>query len=66
MKVEIRTSRGAITVYGIAHLPITLYKDQWIKLLEAEPELRAFLDANKERLNPVPDRPFYTHSPVPN
>jgi hypothetical protein len=34
-------------VYGLGRFPVTLYYEQWIRLLEAVPQLRTFLEENK-------------------
>jgi hypothetical protein len=39
--------KGGVSVYGLGRFPVTLYYEQWIRLLEAEVELRAFLEKNK-------------------
>ena len=42
--------KGGVSVYGLGRFPVTLYYEQWIRLLEAAPRLREFLEANKSRL----------------
>ena len=42
--------KGGVSVYGLGRFPVTLYYEQWIRLLEASDELRAFLEQNKSRL----------------
>lgn len=42
--------KGGVSVYGLGRFPVTLYYEQWIRLLDAGEELRAFLEANKSRL----------------
>jgi hypothetical protein len=39
--------KGGVSVYGLGRFPVTLYYEQWTRLLDATPELRAFLDENK-------------------
>src|SRR2546429_2505589 len=39
--------KGGVSVYGLGRFPVTLYYEQWIRLLEATPQLRAFLEENK-------------------
>ena len=39
--------KGGVSVYGLGRFPVTLYYEQWIRLLEAAPQLRAFLEENK-------------------
>ena len=39
--------KGGVSVYGLGRFPVTLYYEQWIRLLDASTELRAFLEENK-------------------
>jgi hypothetical protein len=39
--------KGGVSVYGLGRFPVTLYYEQWTRLLEAVPQLRAFLEENK-------------------
>jgi hypothetical protein len=39
--------KGGVSVYGLGRFPVTLYYEQWARLLDATPELRAFLEENK-------------------
>ncbi len=49
--LEFRVSeKGAVSVYGLGRFPVTLYYEQWVRLLEAAPQLREFLEENKNRL----------------
>lgn len=36
-------NKGGVSVYGLGRFPVTLYYEQWIALLDAEKELRAYL-----------------------
>jgi hypothetical protein len=47
MKVS---EKGAVSVYGLGRFPVTLYQEQWTKLLAMAPEIKAFIDENKARL----------------
>jgi len=50
-KLEFKVGdKGGVSVYGLGRFPVTLYYEQWIKLLDVTEELRAFLEANKSRL----------------
>ena len=44
------SEKGAVSVYGLGRFPVTLYQEQWDKLLDAADDLRAFINANRERL----------------
>ena len=42
--VSLRVSeKGGVSVYGLGRFPVTLYKEQWTKLLDMSDEIRAFL-----------------------
>ncbi len=43
MKVS---EKGALSIYGMGRFPVTLYKEQWLKLLDMESDIRAFIAAN--------------------
>jgi hypothetical protein len=47
MKVS---EKGALSVYGMGRFPVTLYKEQWLKLLSMGDEIKAFIEANQESL----------------
>jgi hypothetical protein len=42
--------KGGVSVYGLGRFPVTLYYEQWIRLLDVSAELRAFLEENKSKL----------------
>jgi hypothetical protein len=44
------SEKGAVSVYGLGRFPVTLYVEQWDKLLSNASELRAFIEANKSKL----------------
>jgi len=47
MKVS---EKGALSVYGMGRFPVTLYKEQWMKLLSIADELKKFIKDNDSRL----------------
>jgi hypothetical protein len=47
MKVS---DKGAVSVYGMGRFPVTLYKEQWLRLLDMAEEIRAFIAANEAKL----------------
>ena len=50
-KLEFRVGeKGGVSVYGLGRFPVTLYYQQWTRLLDAGEDLRAFLEANKSSL----------------
>lgn len=42
--------KGGVSVYGLGRFPVTLYYEQWIRLLDAAKELRDFLEMQKAKL----------------
>jgi hypothetical protein len=44
------SEKGAVSVYGLGRFPVTLYQEQWDKLLTQVDELRRFIDANRASL----------------
>jgi hypothetical protein len=44
------SEKGGLSVYGLGRFPVTLYKEQWAKLLAAADDIRAFLQENDDRL----------------
>jgi hypothetical protein len=42
--------KGGVSVYGLGRFPVTLYYEQWNKLLDSAEDLRGFLEANKSHL----------------
>ena len=47
MKVS---EKGALSIYGMGRFPVTLYKEQWLKLLGITDEIRKFIEENDSRL----------------
>lgn len=47
MKVS---EKGAVSVYGLGRFPVTLYQEQWLKLLGMTDDIKAFIEANKDKL----------------
>ena len=47
MKVS---EKGAVSIYGMGRFPVTLYKEQWLKLLGKADEIRAFIAAHEAQL----------------
>ena len=44
------SEKGGVSVYGLGRFPVTLYKEQWTKLLDMADEIRAFIRENEGRL----------------
>ena len=44
------SEKGGLSVYGLGRFPVTLYKEQWTKLLDMADDIRAFLKENDAKL----------------
>jgi hypothetical protein len=44
------SEKGGLSVYGMGRFPITLYREQWEKLLSMADEIRTFILENADRL----------------
>ena len=42
--------KGGVSVYGLGRFPVTLYYEQWNRLLDSADKLREFLEDNKPKL----------------
>jgi len=47
MKVS---EKGGLSVYGLGRFPVTLYQEQWVKLLDLSDDIRAFIKENSATL----------------
>lgn len=47
MKVS---EKGGVSVYGLGRFPVTLYKEQWEKLLDMADDIRGFIQENAGKL----------------
>jgi hypothetical protein len=47
MKVS---EKGAVSVYGLGRFPVTLYQEQWQKLLALSDDIKAFIEENRSKL----------------
>ena len=48
------SEKGGVSVYGLGRFPITLYQEQWLKLLDMADQIRDFIDAHKAELKAKP------------
>ena len=44
------SEKGGVSVYGLGRFPVTLYKEQWTKLLDMAEEIRGFIRDNDAAL----------------
>jgi hypothetical protein len=48
------SEKGGVSVYGLGRFPVTLYKEQWAKLLDMADEIRTFIRAHEGELKSKP------------
>jgi hypothetical protein len=49
--ISIKVSeKGGVSVYGLGRFPVTLYKEQWIRLLDMADDIRSFIQENEAKL----------------
>lgn len=48
------SEKGAVSVYGLGRFPVTLYKEQWAKLLDMADDIRRFIQENEAKLKAKP------------
>ena len=47
-QIEFRIGeKGGVSVYGLGRFPVTLYYEQWVRLLDSAAQLRSFLEKSK-------------------
>ncbi|HXX29323.1 MAG TPA: hypothetical protein VEJ89_01240 [Myxococcaceae bacterium] len=51
MKVS---EKGGVSVYGLGRFPVTLYQEQWLKLLDLADDIRAFIQEHERELKKKP------------
>jgi hypothetical protein len=44
------SEKGGVSVYGLGRFPVTLYKEQWLRVLDMTEEIRAFIHDNESSL----------------
>jgi hypothetical protein len=44
------SEKGGVSMYGLGRFPVTLYYEQWVRLLDHAEQIREFLEQNKSRL----------------
>ena len=44
------SEKGALSVYGLGRFPVTLYREQWEKLLGMAPEIKQFIEEHDIQL----------------
>jgi hypothetical protein len=44
------SEKGALSIYGLGRFPVTLYKEQWLRLLDMSDDIRTFIQNNEAQL----------------
>lgn len=50
------SEKGAVSLYGMGRFPVTLYKEQWIKVLDMSDAIRKFITENDDKLKAKEDK----------
>jgi hypothetical protein len=49
------SEKGGVSVYGLGRFPVTLYKEQWVRVLDMAEDIRAFIKENDAKLKAKSD-----------
>jgi hypothetical protein len=49
------SEKGGVSVYGLGRFPVTLYKEQWVRVLDMADDIRAFMKENDAKLKAKSD-----------
>jgi hypothetical protein len=49
------SEKGGVSVYGLGRFPVTLYKEQWTRLIDMGDEIRGFIKENEAQLKAKPE-----------
>jgi hypothetical protein len=49
------SEKGGVSVYGLGRFPVTLYKEQWTRLLDMGDDIRTFIIENEGKLKVKPE-----------
>ena len=49
------SEKGGVSVYGLGRFPVTLYKEQWQRLLDMADDIRTFIRENESKLKTKPE-----------
>ena len=44
------SEKGAVSLYGLGRFPVTLYKEQWLRILASAPDIETFIHENDSKL----------------
>lgn len=50
------SEKGALSIYGMGRFPVTLYKEQWLKILDMDQTIRDFIRVNNKNLKAKGDK----------
>ncbi len=45
------SDKGAVSLYGLGRFPLSIYAARWLKVLDMADDIRAFIEANKDKLS---------------
>jgi ribonucleotide reductase alpha subunit len=44
------SQKGGVSLYGLGRFPVTLYKEQWLKIVDMVDDIKSFIDENESKL----------------
>lgn len=44
------SEKGGVSLYGLGRFPVTLYKEQWLRILASASEIETFIRDNEAKL----------------
>jgi hypothetical protein len=44
------SEKGAVSLYGLGRFPVTLYKEQWLRILASASDIETFIRENDRKL----------------
>ena len=44
------SEKGGVSLYGLGRFPVTLYKEQWTRILDMAEDIRSFIKENDAKL----------------
>jgi hypothetical protein len=55
-RISLKVSeKGGVSVYGLGRFPVTLYKEQWVKLLAMSDDIKTFITEHDRELKAKPE-----------
>jgi len=56
ISLKVSEKSGGLSIYGLGRFPVTLYKEQWVRLLDRKDDILAFIESHKSQLSTKEDK----------